>query len=311
MPVFSAFKSLASGAGSHLIAKGYWGGGFDVTAQNDIEGLDFINETILNPAANLGTGRYGLGACNNATNAYFGGGFFPSVNVAAIDGFIFASEAANNPSVNLPTPRARLTALSAKLENKGYFLGGGLYSSEIDGIDMATEIAINPAAALTVAQAYLSGTQNLIKGYASQGFTGSAFTNDMQGFIFASETIDGSSGSLTYVRQGTSAITNRTKSFWMGGGGTLLFFGSQVIDGFIYSTETPTIVSDLLSKIVDRSHSGVSAVTKGYMAGGSAHLVVHEEIEEFLFSTETSDEMAAILNIPRFWTAGAQPWAQY
>lgn len=89
--------------------KGYSGGGFNFntpypyTDYNQIDGLNFSNDTIIDPAAALAQARRGVNrdGLNSSTRGYWVGGEAGITAQTQIDGIQFSNEAAINPAAAL------------------------------------------------------------------------------------------------------------------------------------------------------------------------------------------------------------------
>jgi hypothetical protein len=153
--------------------RGYFGGGLVFVQQNVIDGIQFSNETSINPVAVLAVARRELTGVNSTTRGYFAGGTPGSGVQNEIDGIQFSNEAAINPAAALAVARRGLAGVHST--TRGYFAGGfagsGL-TTEIDGIQFSNEAAINPAAALVLARNGLAGVHSTTRGYFAGGRSG-------------------------------------------------------------------------------------------------------------------------------------------
>jgi hypothetical protein len=145
---------------------GYFGGGFSFPPSFTpaiyhctIDRLDFSNETVSNPPANLTQARRELAAVSNSNYGYFAGGFAPPT-VNTIDRLDFSNETVSAPGNNLTQRRDRLATVSNS--NYGYF-GGGFSPPlvcTIDRLDFTTETVTAPAPTLTQARSSLAAVSN-------------------------------------------------------------------------------------------------------------------------------------------------------
>lgn len=148
----------AAGGGVSSATRGYWGGGSSGSKKGDIDGIQFSDDSAINPSAALSGfyNRDGLAGTMSSANGYFGAGSTGSEQ-KVIDKLVFSSESASLLSATLETLRTRIAAVSSSA--RGYY-GGGYGSGakdEIDGIKFSDDSAINPSAALATARYYLSG----------------------------------------------------------------------------------------------------------------------------------------------------------
>lgn len=192
-------------AGVHSNVKGYWGGGlksFTFSASdgsNEIDGLNFSDESAINPSATLAVARQSLASCSSAIKGYYLGGTVPTGFTTSnfydeIDGIQFSDESAINPSAVLSVARHSVAGVSALGTNKGYCMGGRtsatplVYSSEIDGINFQTEAAINPSATLADgAREAAGGVSSQLKGYCMGGGDGGGSAGKVDGILFSDE----------------------------------------------------------------------------------------------------------------------------
>jgi len=171
---FSAQRALLA-AGKSIIQKGYWGAGWNgFNLRSGIQGIDFLTETTVDPAATVSLARADLAGSSSDAKGYFAGGAIGSfINQNRIDGMVFRTEAAINPSATLATARWALAGVSSYLTGKGYFAGGNIGftgdTTQIDGIQFSNDAAINPAAAIAVSRGWLIGVNSELNGYFAGG----------------------------------------------------------------------------------------------------------------------------------------------
>lgn len=297
-----------------VTGRGYFGGGgaaFGAPAYNEIDGLDFVTETAINPAATLATSRLGAGGVNSAVRGYFGGGaantFVGTPSLIEIDGLVFASEAAINPAATLAT--ARLYMATANSSSRGYFAGGGtgnisivfVLRNEIDGIRFDTEAAINPAAALVTARYNMPGVQSVARGYFVAGgitpVTGVMYT-EIDGIDFATEAAINPAATLN-LEMGASGINSSTRGYFPKS--TL-----NPVHGLDFATETTFATAANLSEY---SAASVNSSARGYCAGGLVPVFPSAQIAGLAFASETAFALGASLAVARSWAAGVQSGA--
>lgn len=187
------------------VAGGYKGaGGNDVTAEMD--GLQFSDESAINPSAALSMARYWFGqGVNSDAKGYWGGGRDAAfLNQNEIDGIQFSDETAINPSVTLITARYGHGAVNST--TRGYWGGGysNQYEGEIDGIQFSDETQVNPAATLYESWRYCMGTfHSTTIGYFLGGYNNTSPTlkDCIDSFRFSDETSQNPAATLTVAKE--------------------------------------------------------------------------------------------------------------
>jgi hypothetical protein len=329
-----------------VILKGYFagGGGFSSPVgfqSTEIDGIQFSNETGINPSATLARARTSLAGVNSSTRAYFGGGqdaYFTfnatRTYTSEIDGIQFSNEAGINPSAALVIARFGLHGLNST--TRGYFAGGRNAnggSNEIDGIQFDNEAAINPSAGLITPfnlGVWRGGpVSSSTKGYIGGGFqgeTGDEWTSSIRGFIFSNETSSNPSATLVSLRNHVAGVNSTTKGYFSGGfftpgGGG---FTTSEIDGIQFSNEAGINPSAALAT-ARAWHTGVNSTTRGYFAGGATYAFtatgngrsnaieetgnsspVTNEIDGIQFDNEAAINPSAGLPVPRHMPTGVQ-----
>ena len=188
--------NITSSAGVSSATRGYSLGGNSYSTRTDeIQGIEFAGETAINPAAVLAVARELLAGVNSSTRGYAMGGYGTAASPyykTEIDGIEFAGETAINPAAVLAAARARVCGVNSSTH--GYAMGGydtgaaPWDKAEIDGIEFATESAVNPAAALSVARGYICGVNSSTRGYAMGGMnTSFSKFSVIDGIEFSSE----------------------------------------------------------------------------------------------------------------------------
>jgi hypothetical protein len=231
--------------------RGYWmGGGWVSNNRSWIDGIQFSDETAINPSAALVLGRRNLAAVNSSSKGYCGGGRYenPSTTTTTeIDGIQFSNESQINPSAALALTRADMASFGSS--TRGYWAGGCDYNwstnyNEIDGIQYSDETAQNPSAVLAVTRRAMAGVNSNAKGYAGGGFT-TGVVNDIDGLNFSDETQIDPAATLNAARNNNSGVNSTAKGYWIGGYNGTSATGE--IDGINFSDETGVNPSAALS----------------------------------------------------------------
>jgi hypothetical protein len=123
---------------------------------NEIDGLIFATDTLINPAAAAATARPDPTGHNSPTTGFASGGYGYSYNTYynEIDGITFSTEAAVNPAAALVQARQFTSSggnHGSNSQTRGYCMGGSQLNNltQIDGLQYSTNTAIDPAAAFT------------------------------------------------------------------------------------------------------------------------------------------------------------------
>jgi len=316
---FSAQRALLA-AGKSIVQKGYWGGGWDgFVTKNGIQGIDFLTENTLDPAATLSFGRNDLTGSSSGVKGYFAGGFtgvFIPTN--RIDGMIFGTDAAFNPAATLATARFNLAGVSSYLTGKGYFAGGNVNfandTNQIDGIQYSNDAAINPAAAISPARGWLIGVNSELNGYFAGGKTNVPVA-EIDGLRFSNEAAINPSAALSKVNVAPAGCSSPTRGYWAGGSNNIFATGQvyyNSYEGLIFATEVATTPGLVLSRL-SRFRTGVSGIRKGYWGGGANGTSpnFYSDIDSFVYSSELAENISA--NLPDgngSSMGGIQQWPQ-
>jgi hypothetical protein len=238
--------------GVNSTTRGYYGGG--PLNSNEIDGIQFSNETAINPAATLAQGRTPEGT-QSTTRGYFVGGSYnttipgPSTQTNEIDGIQFSDETAINPAATLV--QARINHATVNSSTRGYFGGGTLFpapgylENEIDGFIFSSETSINPAATLVQGRTGLSGVSSTTRGYFGGGEPSGPvrITTEIDGIEFSSETSINPAAALAQARHGLVGVSSSTRGYFLGGDSQRPVsdsdtIRSEEIDGILFSNET-------------------------------------------------------------------------
>jgi hypothetical protein len=143
-----------------------------------------------------------------------------------------------------------------------------------------------------------SDTRGYAYGHGGPASTSPSFiTQEIDGFIFASETAINPAAVVTTLRRSLTTCNSTTRGY--GHGGTRPPPGvssSSEIDGLIFATETA--INPAATAIQGRGeHQGIQSTTTGYFAGGDSAPLNRTEIDGLTFATETTTNPAAALTI--------------
>lgn len=207
-PAVSMGRTKIYASAFQSTSRGYRLGGYDGSVVpaayiNDIDALQFSDETYVDTASVIPDGTLGFsGAVNTATRGYCAGGTVISTPaiVGTIRRMTFADETVSVIGATLAQARENCDGVASA--TRGYFGGGNVTPiglTEIDGIDFASETGINPGAALVQARWSCKTINSAQRGYFGGGYRGPAEYNQLDGIIFASETtIDPAAGTTGF-----------------------------------------------------------------------------------------------------------------
>lgn len=214
------------------------------TWYNIVDGMNMATYANFSTSATLDTIIDSPGSCRSTTNMYVAGGYPAAAPVNKIRAINWATETASLLTATLVSARASI-ATGADTNARGYFFGGDnpfngalprAWQWEIDGIDFATNTAINPAAAIPFQ--YTDGTfrgcyhnptvqnQNYAYHVGTNGQTWGISTDvdryytdgkQLRRFAFATETY-GIIGEVAYctLTQAAVPMSSRTKGYVKG-----------------------------------------------------------------------------------------------
>jgi hypothetical protein len=305
-----------------VILKGYWGGGTTTTnatvVSAEIDGIQFSNETAINPSATLVIARHSLGAVNSSTKGYFVGGLtsistYPFYNIAAneIDGILFSNESSINPSSTLPRITRGVHG-SLNSSTKGYVATDSTYPSTIvDGLTFSTETTTTTAVNLS-ARVSTAGVNSSTKGYWGGGRRDATpeHVTEIDGILFSNETYINPSAGLAVGRYHLGGVNSTTRGYFAGGVQRRTSAASQAaaageIDGIQFDTEAA--INPAATLPVPRYYlHGTNSTTRGYFAGGQLSTSILNEIDGIRFDTEAAINPAATLAVARRSLAGMQ-----
>ena len=171
--------------------------------KDTIQGIQFSDETAINPAATLSEQKVNAVGVNSSTRGYSIGGTLTDYSISSnIDGIQFSDETAINPSASIASPKSNGCGVSS--QDNGYMIGGRdssvTTSTTINGLRFSDETAINISASISVAIASNIGIFSLVRGYSLGGqIDGGAETSEIEGIQFSDNTAINPSAVLDYA----------------------------------------------------------------------------------------------------------------
>lgn len=232
---------------------GYFYSGWSSSATYEIDGIRFSNQTLVNPSASsfspVGGHSSTTGSMSNdGQRGYMLSGHISPTNSNVIQRFDFPSETPFQLSETVSLGRYMGSTGYSSVTNKGYYIGGYAYTpasnptTEIDGLDMTSETAINPSATLTTPSSHstsmvFTNYSVVCTGYTTAGAT----TNDVELFYYDTETVNNVAWTMSVSRYGHAGTQNLQldKGFIAGG----LVSGSNVSTADRYNNTTNTFTS--------------------------------------------------------------------
>lgn len=269
---------------------GYFGSGgfYPSSSTNEVERIDFFNETVSLPDAGTSF-RSKLGTFSNSEYGYFCGGSkpppFPTSRVSWVDRLDFSNEVTTSP-LYLETVVTEVNGLSSP--NYGY-LGGGytvITTDTISRTDFATETNSEPGLSLTSQRSNNTSVSTSDYGYFVGGYDGSSHST-IDRLDFSSETVAGPPvhGQTVQARQNSAGVFTSDYGYFCGGGP-----GSVPIDRIDLFNDTVSQPGNDLNQS-RTSVRGVNSSFYGYFAGGSpptSGLDTLNTIDRIDFSSETT-----------------------
>lgn len=186
-------------------AKGYWMGGYLVgsnTASDEIDGIQFSNDTAINPAAVMSQQTINNTAtvCSSTKGYSCGGTNSSFVTQNFVNAFTFSTE--NNSNLGAVMSATNRLGAGINSSTVGYIALGWIPASDplssspnssarVDKVVFSTETFSAFGSSLTTGRSYLAGFNNNLRGYFTGGFTQftSGSTSTVDKITFASETL--------------------------------------------------------------------------------------------------------------------------
>lgn len=299
--VSNPFKNIVVSSTEQIseYKRGYFAGGRDAGAANlyDIEGIQYSNESNINPSTSLSYARHQAAGVSSSTRGYVAGGVWPNegaVTSNTIEYVQFSNDSTAVTSAILTFPR--YIAAPVFSPYRGYFCGGvnadsGSSTNDIEGIQFSNETAINPTAGLVANKYNAAGVSSPVKGYIAGGVNNVVGVNNViEIFFFGSESISTASAVLPLSRLHLGGAMSSTSGYFAGGwtGSTR----TTQIDGIRFLSESAFTPSATLATARENP-AGVNSTTHGYWGGGFGATGQFttgalEEIDAINFSSETA-----------------------
>jgi hypothetical protein len=150
---------------------------------------------------------------STTNNSYIAGGYNSAGTViGTIQSYHYYDELIATIGATLSVSRRYLAGVSSPVNSpgKGYFCGGvnssSTFQSEIDGINYATDAAVNPSATLSVARESLAGVNSSTRGYLAGGNSSGGVSSEIDGIQFSDETAINPSATLSVARTSLAGV---------------------------------------------------------------------------------------------------------
>lgn len=270
---------------------GYFFSGWSSTAVYEIDGIRFSNQTAVNPSASstapVGGHSSTTGSMSNdGQRGYMHSGHISPLNTNMIQRFDFPTETAFQLVATAALPRYMGAGGYSAVTNKGYYMGGYSYTAhgvpadgpttEIDGLDMTSETAINPSAVLSVPVSHntslnFTNYAVVVSGYGTGGTT----INEVETFTFDTESVTNVAWTMPAARFGITGVQN-----------------INLNKGFIAGAQSPAVLSSMLNfnntTFVFANIAATLAAARGYMGGVSEPTSTTSYSNTSLFNSDNS-----------------------
>lgn len=283
------------------------GGQIGGLATNEIVGLVFANESVVNPLAGLLGARQLVAGVNSSTRGYAMGGLDdPGTNYNTIDGIRFDTEGAITTGAYLSVERYGITGANSStvgygMYGEGYntFSGSAVWPMGVDGMVFATETNYGVGIFLSGGYYAASGFNSTARAYVMGNYSMDGMVNKTVALQFNTDTGYDIGAMMVLDRYLSAGVNSTTRGYNLGGysgsGGT------TEIDGLRFDTEAS--INPSASLISARYEvAGVNSNTRGYALGGNGST----EIDGLQFDTETAINPSAALPVAQGAGAGVQ-----
>lgn len=280
--------------------RGYYAGGYNSGASSEIDGVEYYNDTAVNPTASLSLSRSAPVTSAASSKGYISSGS----SSTRVDKFDFSTEGCSQSSYSLSVSKD--SGGAGNSSTKGYVIGGtisGDVTAAIEAIlysnDTVSTISSSLQQKVGYQPAYASS--NTIA-YVSGGAINTSVTNTnlIQKLMYSSETTGYASSNLSVAKRGLGG-GNSSSNMYIFGGYTNTYVNT--IERMSFSNEASSALSATLSSTVQ--NVGVcDSASASYVSGGYPGYL--NTIRKFLFSDETISNLSATLNTGRSSHAGTQ-----
>lgn len=292
------------------VSFGYYIGGRagPTTSPNQIQRIQYSNDTLSIRPATLSLGRQSSTVVENTTYGYICGGYVRSSGTTTnrIDRFQFSNETSSNPPANLPTLVAGQRGISSS--TKGFICGGVPQPSPpsvtgsnlIQEINLSNGTASNPSTVLGTPASSGGKLNDVSAGYVMVALATDPVTLEpsVNKLIYSNTTVS------TIAATALPGNPSPQESFTNRSGGKGYIFGgfvaspayaspsfySTYIERLVYSTDTWGTTT-ARNNVNGRDNVGLFSDTAGYIAGAfipsNSYAQYRDVWNKFAFSTET------------------------
>ena len=283
--------SLKVYKGNSINNSGYTAGGYLTNYVNDVEKLNFDNDTNNLLTIVLTSIRDNLGAVTSIFAIYFVGGR-PLTGVIDklnhITDVILLITSTISSKYNFATSNSSTNA---------YFAGGyttGIVN-EIQKLNYPTEDTSVLTIVLSQAKVNAAGVSTENYGYYAGGY---GWEDNIEKLDHNQETIETITATLTTTMYGMGSCNSKEAGYFAGGQSGA--GGNDIIQKLNFSTEARTTLASVLTG--NRVYlSGMNSISDGYFVGGA-----NTDIFKLDFSTEVIAVLSATLSSAKSGTASTQ-----
>lgn len=201
--------------GVNSAIRGYFAGGntsiLSTIATNEIDGLRFDTESVINPTAVLSLARLSITGINSNTRGYFVGGYNSTSSTPSteIDGILFSTETSYNPTTSLPIALYDMGGVNSTI--KGYLAGGDNGTNPVNPMyvfNFSTDSLASLVATLSVARWSVSSINSTIRGYFLGGLLSGTtnISSEIDGIRFDTETLINPGSALMIAREDGAGV---------------------------------------------------------------------------------------------------------
>lgn len=292
--------------------------------------FDMYREVFTQVADNLyATIDAAHSSFTSRTHMYTGGGWLNSGTVAinTIATMEYSNFSYTTIATTLTIPRSQACALSSLSVDRGLWFGGHTSASydtlttDIEGLVLSTNAAVNPTAVLAEARKDLSaiggdghehsGTADLRRGYFGGGRNATTVSTQIDAYNFESGAASNPTHALSVARRGSAGVTNRrANTGYFCGGNTSATSGkyssyspNATTDKFDINTETIAASFTIVSS--DDINCGISGNTCGYIL----HSYNGTGTYRLTYATNVSVSISATIGSGDVFSAVTRPYA--
>jgi len=244
----------------------FMGGKIGTVLSQEIDGLDFITESLIDPWAHLSEPKMNCTGLFSSTTAYVCGGLAESTTITSIDKFVYENEVLYTGQLSL----------GEGPNNAGKHNMGSNSSSKISSPD---------------------GGAFLVGGDTTD--VGQRITT-IDRLDFHSEALDKEVANLTQPTESMASITSPSKGHHIGGYTTDVIRSLSSID---LATTTVSFTQDFLQERLENAAGNIQNQNAGYWAGGN-YMNLNDDVWKMDYSNDSFQGTISHLHLPKMRMAG-------